>query len=288
MGKTEPASEPKKPSKTIQQVSDATSGWPKARELIEFTGHHVLEAQDRALMNSLYKIAHDSGKMTTKDAEWTVPLAELRVTAHESNDRLRESFKRLKQVVVTVPYLDHEGDQCELITGLFDFFDVSKIGGGRGSVRFGLPKELQPVLANSGRWGRIKAEIVHAMSSKYAIALYELIQARINLDNCIETFPLEKFRELIGVPPGKLERGSNFLLRALNPAVLEVNALADVGVTIDVRRKGNRPTGPITHVTMAWYRKTGDEYRKALKELNQPKVGRKARITGKVEQVAEE
>jgi len=273
-------------SKTLKQISDDVSGWPKARELIEFTGHHVLEAQDRALMNSLYKIAHDSGKMTTKDAEWTVPLADLRASAHESNDRLRASFLRLKQVVVTVPYLDHEGDQCELVTGLFDFFDVSKIGKSRGSVRFGLPKELQPVLANSGRWGRIKAEIIHAMSSKYAIALYELIQARINLSNCVETFPLSKFRDLIGVPPGKLTRGPDFKRYVLDKSALEVNALADVGVTLDVMRKGDNPQGAITHVTMAWYRKQGDEYRAAIKELNRPKVGRKARISGTVEDVA--
>lgn len=270
-------------SKTLNQLSDNVSGWPKARELIEFTGHHALEAQDRALMNCLYKVAHDSGRMTVKDAEWTVPLADLRTNRHESNDQIRASLKRLMSVAVTVSYVDDDGDRGEVTTSLFAYIDVSKLGRSRASITYKMPEKLLPVLANSGRWGRIKAEIVHAMSSKYSIAMYELIQARINLDNFVESFPLDTFRALIGVPPGKLERGSNFVLKVLKPAALEINALADVGVTLDVRRKGNRANGPITHVTMAWYRKKGDEYRAAMKELDRPKVGRKARIRGTVE-----
>lgn len=266
-------------SQTLKQISNETTGWPKARELIEFTGHHVLEAQDRVLLNSLYQIAHDSGRMTIKDAEWTIPLADLRVGTHESNDRLRVAFDRLLSVVVTVPYVDKDGEPCFLKTHLFDFFDVSKVGNiGAASVRFGLPKELQPVLAQSQRWGRIRAEIIHAMSSKYAIALYEIIQARINLETCVETFPLDKFRALIGVPPGKLERGSNFTLRVLQPAALEINALADVGVTLDVKRKGGRANGAMTHVTIAWWRKQGDEYKVSIEEIKKPKSGRKSRI----------
>lgn len=266
-------------SQTIKQVSNEVTGWPKSRELIEFTGHHILEAQDRALLNSLYQIAHDSGRMTIKDAEWTVALADLRAGTHESNDRLRLAFDRLLGVVVTVPYIDKDGEPCFLKTHLFDFFDVSKVGNvGAANVRFGLPKELQPVLAQSQRWGRIRAEIVHAMSSKYAIALYELVQARINLESCVETFPLDKFRALMGVPPGKLERGCNLTQFVLKPAALEINALADVGVTLDVKRKGGRANGAITHVIMAWWRKQGDEYRASIEELKKPKTGRKTRL----------
>ena len=36
---------------------------------------------------------------------------------------------------------------------------------------------------------RIKAETVCAMASKYAIALYELLQLRASMDRCVEVFP---------------------------------------------------------------------------------------------------
>ena len=275
-------SKPPSISKTLRQVS-SHEGWPKARELIEFTGHSVLEANDKALLNTLYQIAHDSGQMVVKDAEWTVRLADLRPSKHESSDRLRKSLDRLLSVVVTVPYLQPGiGEPRYLKTHLFDFFDASENEGtAAATLRFGLPKELQPVLAQSGKWGRIRAEIVMSMTSKYAIAVYELVQARREMDRMVETFPLDRFRELVGVPPGKLVRGCDFKKYVIEPAQLEVNGLSDMGVTIEVVRKSPKsPQSPIVAVSMAWWKKEGDEYRAAIQERARPKVGRMARLKG--------
>jgi hypothetical protein len=52
-------------------------------------------------------------------------------------------------------------------------------------------KKLRPLLVASQRWGRIKAEVVCSMTSKYAMALYELVQLRAGLDRCIERFSVE-------------------------------------------------------------------------------------------------
>ena len=73
---------------TLEQRSNAV-GFPKAGELIEITGAHELEAQDRAVLNLLYQHAHDSGRLGDISAEWELPLAVLRSSRHESNDRLR-------------------------------------------------------------------------------------------------------------------------------------------------------------------------------------------------------
>jgi hypothetical protein len=50
-----------------------------------------------------------------------------------------------------------------------------------------------------------------------------------------------------------------------------------------VRKSPNSPLSPIVAVTMAWWRKEGDEYRAAIKERSRPKVGRMARLKGTVE-----
>jgi hypothetical protein len=69
---------------------------------------------------------------------------------------------------------DPGSEKRVVITGLFDFFDVSaKELATRATLRYGLPRKLAPILETSGRWGRIMAEIVCSMTSKYAIALYE-------------------------------------------------------------------------------------------------------------------
>jgi len=276
-------------SRTVEQKTN-NLGFPKPGELIEMTGTHALEASDRAILNLLYQNAHDSGKLLEENAEWEIPLATLRqaFSKHESSDRLRDSLNRLMTVKVNVAYVAESEDGLEgpeqrvVITGLFDFFDVSaKELAKRATLRYGLPRKLAPILESSGRWGRIKAEIVCSMTSKYAIALYELLQLRANMERSVETFPIDRFRELLGVPPGTYARGDNFQRKVLDPAVLEVNGLSDMSLQIEQGRIHSR--APIHAVTLAWWRKSGDEFRAAMQERNRSKVGRMARLRGQVE-----
>jgi hypothetical protein len=260
-------------------------GFAKPGELIEITGAHELEASDRAIHDLLYQHAHDSGRLTDDRAEWEIPISVLRASRHKGNERVRDSLDRLMRVVVTVLLPDCKtGEPRILKTHLFDFFDLSADeAGDRATVRFGLPEKLRPVLAQSNRWGRIKAEVVCAMGSKYAIALYELVQLRANMDRCVETFPLVRFRELLGVPPGAYERGNDFAKRVTEPAVLEVNGLSDVSVDIGLARRSK--FAPIEAATVAWWKKEGDEFRSAMRERNRSKLGRMGRLRGEVETV---
>lgn len=262
-----------------------TVGFPKPAEIIEISGAHALEASDRAALNVLYQHAHDSGRLIDPSAEFSIELARLRPSKHESNDRVRDSLDRLMRVIVNVPYVENEEERI-LKTHLFDFFDLPATEGPSNAIlRFGIPKKLVPILARSGRWGRIKAEIVCAMTSKYAMALYEQIQLRANLDRCVETFSIERFRDMLNVPPGKLMRGPDFTRFVLEPAALEVNGLSDFGVKLEPVRKHAK--APMTAVTVAWWRKEGEEYRAALRERQRPKVGRMARLRGTVEGLAD-
>ena len=56
-------------------------------------------------------------------------------------------------------------------------------------MRYRVPISLVPALAKSSRWGRIKAEIVCSMTSKYAIALYELVQLAATSTGAPSTSP---------------------------------------------------------------------------------------------------
>ncbi len=256
------------------------------------TGTHDLEASDRAILNLLYQNAHDSGRLLDPNSEWEIPLATVRqaFSRHESSDRLRDSLTRLMSVKVNVLYTADNGDKEQgpeqriVITGLFDFFDVSaKELAQRATLRYGLPRKLAPILEGSGRWGRIKAEVVCSMTSKYAIALYELLQLRANMERCVETFSIERFRELLGVPPGTYARADNFQRKVLDPAVLEVNGLSDMSVQIETERIHSR--APIRAVSLGWWQKSGDEFRTAMEERNRSKLGRMARLKGMVETV---
>jgi hypothetical protein len=276
-------------SRTVEQKTNGL-GFPKPGELIEMTGTHALEASDRAILNLLYQHAHDSGRLLDPSAEWEIPVATIRqsFSKHDSSDRLRESLNRLMSVKVNVVYTAQAKDGAErpeqrvVITGLFDFFDVSaRELAKRATLRYGLPRKLTPILESSGRWGRIKAEIVCSMTSKYAIALYEILQLRANLERSVETFPIDRFRELLGVPPETYARADNFQRKVIDPAVLEVNGLSDMSVQIEVERKHTR--APISAVSVAWWQKSKDDFRAAMEERNRSKVGRMARLKGLAE-----
>ena len=100
----------------------------------------------------------------------------------------------------------------------------------------------------------------------------------------METFPLARFRDLLGVPPGAYERGNDFTRFVIQPATLEVNGLSDMGVDLTLVRRSK--FAPIEAATVAWWRKEGDEFRAAMKERDQSKIGRMARLKGTAEAVS--
>ena len=272
-------------SLTFKQQSNY-EGFPKAAELIEIEGAHALEASDRAMFNQLLQTAHDSGRLTEPDAEWEISLAGLRraSTKHESNDRIRASLRRLRRTEVRVTYVSPRTRLSRTKeTQLLEFTDTDDSDSPSATVQFGIPKRLRIVLARANRWGRIRCEIAYAMSSKYAIALYDMICLRANLERCVETIDMGKFRELLDVPPGAYDRADNFMRNVIAPALVEVNGLSDLGVEIEMVRKHSR--APAHAVAITWWRKQPDEFRAAMLERSRPRVGRMARLKGQVEPV---
>jgi hypothetical protein len=277
-------------SLTVNQKTNL-DGFPKPGELIEMTGTHALEASDRAILNILYQHAHDSGRLLDPTAEWEIPFSVIRhaITNHEGVDRLRASLERLMNVKVNVTYLADMGPRQEpqprVVTSvMFDFFDLPKKHlERRPTLKYGIARKLAPILESSGRWGRIRAEIVCSMTSKYAIALHELVQLHANLENKVKVFPIERFRDLLGVPPGKYDRFDNLMRKVIEPAILQVNGLSEMGVQVEPRRRHTR--APVHEVAITWWRKEGDAYRAAMQERNRSKVGRMARLRGRVEVV---
>jgi hypothetical protein len=244
------------------------------------TGLEDLDASQRSISNLLYQHAHDSGRMAEPGAVFEVTISAIRkaVSNHESSDRLRASLIALARIVATVSYTDEEAKQSRaVIGGLFEFFDIAKSDlSSRSILRYGLNRRLVAVIDRSARWGRIRAEVFCAMRSRYAIALYEALALRRNMDRCIEIFPIERFREILSVKADTYKIGNDFARFVIEPAVLEVNGLSDMGVKIEVQRKHSR--APIHAVMVAWWKKTPEEMAAAVRERNRSKIGRMARL----------
>ena len=97
----------------------------------------------------------------------------------------------------------------------------------------------------------------------------------------MEELTMEDLRNLLGVEDGKLENYRNLNIRAIQPALLEVNSYSPFDVAITPKKKGKK----VVSFLMGWNLKGEDALREAYLEQNRHSAGRKARATGTTEHV---
>jgi Initiator Rep protein, WH2 len=142
---------------------------------------------------------------------------------------------------------------------------------------------VRGIIRESSQYARLQKQVMFAFSSKYALALYEMVQKRGNLKfKTSEEFPVDRFRALLGVEEGKLQAFKSFKQRAIDPAVLEVNGLGEFGCRVEPIYSGRK----VTSVRLSWWSKNLDERKVTLNELRFSRVGRRARLQGKVESLS--
>ncbi|MEQ9044946.1 MAG: replication initiation protein, partial [Sneathiellaceae bacterium] len=151
-----------------------------------------------------------------------------------------------------------------------------------GLLHYEIPPRLRRIIKDSTIFARLQKQVMFALTSKYALCLYEMVQKRGNLSyKTSEDFSLAALRAVLGVPKGKLTTWSNLHNRAIAKAVQEVNELSDYIVQVEPLKRGRRVAG----VRLRWWRKDADGLQAAARELQRPKVGRAARLQGRVEAV---
>ncbi len=238
--------------------------------------------QDRRILNVLIE---NAGSQIASDVPHRVPMARLR-GRHKGAERVRDSIIRLMTTIVEVPVKDRRGNPATLRTTLLaETTTTDDEENPVGEVAYSFSKTMRRIIEHSSHWGRIKAIIMFSFTSKYSLALYELLCLRANLRKSSEQISLEDLRALLGVSSGKLTRPPDFLRRVVNPAVEEVNGLSDFRVEIFPVRRGGPLRGKLVGFELRWEKKTNQEWRSALDELMRSKVGRRARLQGTEDKV---
>jgi hypothetical protein len=160
-----------------------------------------------------------------------------------------ESLERLMSAVVKVSVNWEGGSAIERVQLLGGNIEALRSD---GLIEYEIPARLRKIIGNSTIFARLQREVMFALSSKYALTLYEMVQKRGNLRwRSSERFSLEALRGILGVPKGKLTSWSNLKLRALDPAVAEVDDLSDFMVAVEPIKSGRS----VTHVELKWWRK---------------------------------
>lgn len=263
------------PYRTTQARPNAES-IIKPGELVDLVEVTPLTLTDRRIYNQLLENAWDA---IDKPVEHVIAKSALR-GSHNSNDRVGESIERLMAAVVRIKIV-HDGEpateRVQLLGGNIESYRRD------GLLTYEIPARLRRIIKDSTIFARLQREIMFALSSKYALTLYEMVQKRGNLKfRSTERFTVEELRGILGVPKGKLTSWSNLKLRAIDPAVAEVSSLSDFLVEIQPHKTGRR----VTHIELKWWRKDADGVKASEREMSFSKVGRKARATGSVEGVS--
>lgn len=273
--KTPEAKPDAKPAYRTTQARPNGETLIKPGELVDLVEVTPLTLVDRRIYNQLLEHAWDA---IDKPVTHVIAKSALR-GSHNSNDRIGESLERLMAAIVRVA-VKRDGEAA--------IERVQLLGGNVETVRrdglleYEIPPGLRRIIRNSTIFARLQREVMFALTSKYALTLYEMVQKRGNLRwrDC-ERFGLAELRGILGVPKGKLTTWSNLRLRAIDPAVKEVNRLSDYVVELTPIKTGRS----VTHVSLRWWKKDSEGQGAVARELSFSKVGRKARGEGRDEAV---
>lgn len=247
----------------------------KPGELVDLVEVTPLTLVDRRIYNQLLEHAWDS---IDRPVTHVIAKSVLR-GSHNSNDRVGDSVERLMGAIVRISVtLDGEPaiERVQLLGGNVETLRRD------GLLEYEIPPRLRRIIKDSTVFARLQREVMFALTSKYALTLYEMVQKRGNLRwRDSDRFSLSELRGILGVPKGKLTTWSNLRLRAIDPAVLEVNQLSDYVVEVSPIKTGRS----VSHVELRWWRKDSEGQKTTERELSFSKVGRKARGQGRQEKI---
>ena len=255
-------------------ISGYESEMVKPNELIAIRGSGPLTLHDRRTFNILLNNAWGKSIINAGE-EFAIDTASLKDAA-QTNQRLKRSLRRLMTTVVVSE--KSNGDEVE--TQLLGSTRLTRAG----VLTYSFPNELAEVLKDSSIFAKLDLEVMKSFGSKYAFALYEGIARRINLKHKFsDELDVDDVRDLLGVDGGKLTAYRNLRLKAIEPAVAEVNAITPYGVAITPINKGRKVTG----FKMHWWLKDKEGLMKSYQELQSSRVGRKQRQGSDTDDIVE-
>lgn len=171
-----------------------------------------------------------------------------------------DSVEALMTTVVIVRGIDGRTTRVQLLGGN-DMVDSERR---HGMLTYSFDKRLAPLLRESVVFAKLELAALQAFGTKYGLALYEALSRRVRLHHVFhEDFEVEAFRNLLGVPDGKLPSFGNLRQKAIDPAITEVIKLAPFSCDVEpIERIGRK----VTKVRLRWWVKTVDEMKTAYAE----------------------
>jgi len=254
-----------------------------AGELVElrFTSGDTLSLRAAKLFVLLIQ---EAGIAVADQVQHRVPYSVLNETFHRSRDELAEAVMELHSTVVSVQLVSRQGRPYTKSGPILSDVEREPDSLDDAEIRFEFSPTLRRVIADSTHWATVSRRAVLSFESRYSLRLYLWLALRANLRKTAEDVSLADLRDLLGLSGGTLSRWQDMRRFVLDRAMAEINHVAGFRADYAPLKQGRRVVG----VRLAWGLKDRAELVKAAKELDRPRVGRKARRAGLVETIAEQ
>jgi hypothetical protein len=229
-------------------------------------------------------LIQEAGIAVADQVQHRLPYAVLNETFHKSRDELAEAIAELHSTVVSVQLVSRQGRPYVKSGPILSDVEREPDSLNDAEIRFEFSPAMRRVIADSTHWASISRRAVLTFESRYALRLYLWLSLRANLRKTAEDIGLDDLRDMLGVPEKTLTRWQDMRRFVLDRALAEINHVAGFHASYMPLKQGRRIAG----VRLAWGLKDRAELVKAAKELERPRIGRKARRAGLVETIAQE
>jgi plasmid replication initiation protein len=234
----------------------------KPGELIDVVELTPLKLHDKRLFNEMLANAwNDIGE----GKEHRIHKSDIKAI-DKNLERLEESVDRLMGTIIKT-VVEEDGEKYRRT-----FTFLARIDNAirdDGWIKYKFSDDAENMMLTSNAFARIQREIMFALSSRYSLALYEILAKRINLSHTqSEVFELSVFRKMLGVPDDKYKLMSHLRTRILDTAFGEVQQLTNIGCAYQlVRARGKG----YTHIKLTWFPKDASASFAAQKNRQKPK-----------------
>lgn len=209
----------------------------------------------------------------------SIPKRDLRGT-HKGNERLPDILDELQQTLLRVEVVAPDGRAAVLVAPVIAY-RIEHLADDDGSrVWWEFSEPARRAMQGSDYYASMNRGTLLAFGSRYAVTMYERGCLLAGRRDPRWRGTADELREVMGVPAGKYRDWGNIRQKVIEPAIAEVNQIADFVASYRVE------TGPRSKVIAVelWFRPKPLAAREAAAaELDRSRIGRKARRQGAVE-----
>jgi Initiator Replication protein len=277
--------EPLPIGRTMQAAYRAAQAFPdpeivKARELVEarFARGSSPSAPARKVLALLIQSAAGDA---WKPGPHSMLKRNLR-GSHNSNDRLPGIFDELQGTLLRIETVAPDGRRAALVAPVIAYRIEHLEDDDTSRVWWEFSEPARQAMQGSDYFAAMNRGTLLAFASRYAVTMYERGCLLFGRHNPCWRGTVEELREVLGVPAKVYRDWGNIRQKVLEPAIAEVNQIADFMASYRVE---NGPRNKVVAVELWFMRKNPADRKAAVDELNRSRVGRKARRASTVETV---